>query len=176
MNSFFIKMLNDIYFTFPRPSKKISDINDFFYPLDKINNWNVIYGNQGFISYQCSVPHKNSFNSISEILRIIKENKIYSFVSVLKSMKKNKFSLSFGQQGYTLVFDFPVYDKIFKVLDSIDQVVEKNNGKIYLTKDSRIKKEKFHKINKEFGNIKFKNFRKKIDFYFNSMQSRRLGL
>ena len=176
MNSFFIKLLNSIYFAFPRSSKSVSDINDFFYPLDKINNWNVIYGNKGFISYQCSVPYKNSFNSISEILRIIKENKIYSFVSVLKSMKKNKYNLSFGQQGYTLVFDFPIYSKIFEVLDSIDQVVERNKGKIYLTKDSRIKKEKFHKINKEFSNIKFKNFRKKIDFYFNSMQSRRLGL
>ena len=176
MNSFFIKLLNNIYFAFPRSSKSVSDINDFFYPLDKINNWNVIYGNKGFISYQCSVPYKNSFNSISEILRIIKENKIYSFVSVLKSMKKNKYNLSFGQQGYTLVFDFPIYSKIFEVLDSIDQVVERNKGKIYLTKDSRIKKEKFHKINKEFSNIKFKTFRKKIDFYFNSMQSRRLGL
>ena len=176
MNSFFIKLLNSIYFAFPRSSKSVSDINDFFYPLDKINNWNVIYGNKGFISYQCSVPYKNSFNSISEILRIIKENKIYSFVSVLKSMKKNKYNLSFGQQGYTLVFDFPIYSKIFEVLDSIDQVVERNKGKIYLTKDSRIKKEKFHKINKEFRNIKFKTFRKKIDFYFNSMQSRRLGL
>ena len=176
MNSFFIKLLNSIYFTFPRSSKSVSNINDFFYPLDKINNWNVIYGNKGFISYQCSVPYKNSFNSISEILRIIKENKIYSFVSVLKSMKKNKYNLSFGQHGYTLVFDFPIYNKIFGVLDSIDQVVERNKGKIYLTKDSRIKKEKFHKINKEFRNIKFKTFRKKIDFYFNSMQSRRLGL
>ena len=176
MNSFFVKLLNDIYFIFHRSSKSMTNINNFFYPLDKINNWNVVYGKQGFISYQCSVPHKNSLNSISEILRIIKENKIYSFVSVLKSMKKNKYDLSFGQQGYTLVFDFPIYDKIFEVLDSIDEVVEKNKGKIYLTKDSRIKKEKFYKINKEFRYKKFKTFRKKIDYYFNSMQSKRLEI
>ena len=176
MNSFFIKLLNNIYFILPRSSKTITNINDFFYPLDKIDNWNLIYGNQGFISYQCSVPFKNSLNSISEILKIIKENKIYSFVSVLKSMKKNKYDLSFGQQGYTLVFDFPVYDRIFEVLDSIDEIVKKNKGKIYLTKDSRIKRKNFYKINKEFGDKKFKNFRKRIDFYFNSLQSRRLGL
>ena len=176
MNSFFIKLLNEIYFILPRTYKKITNINDFFYPLDKIENWNVIYGNQGFISYQCSVPLKNSLNSISEILRIIKENKIYSFVSVLKSMKKNNYNLSFGQQGYTLVFDFPIYNRIFEVLDSIDEIVKKNKGKIYLTKDSRIKKKNFYKINKEFKDKKFNNFRKKIDFYFNSLQSRRLGL
>ena len=176
MNSFFIKLLNEIYFILPRTYKKITNINDFFYPLDKIENWNVIYGNQGFISYQCSVPLKNSLNSISEILRIIKENKIYSFVSVLKSMKKNNYNLSFGQQGYTLVFDFPIYNRIFEVLDSIDEIVKKNKGKIYLTKDSRIKKKNFYKINKEFKDNKFNNFRKKIDFYFNSLQSRRLGL
>ena len=176
MNNFFIKLLNNIYFILPRSSRSILNINEFFYPLDKINNWNLIYGNQGFISYQCSVPFKNSFNSISEILRIIKKNKIYSFVSVLKSMKKKKYDLSFGQQGYTLVFDFPIYHRIFEVLDSIDDVVKKNKGKIYLTKDSRIKRKNFNQINKEFRDKKFKNFRKKTSYYFNSLQSRRLGL
>ena len=39
--------------------------------------------------YQCSVPTINSYNSISEILKNLKENKIYSFVSVLKSMGRN---------------------------------------------------------------------------------------
>ena len=91
-------------------------------------------------------------------------------------MKKNNYNLSFGQQGYTLVFDFPIYNRIFEVLDSIDEIVKKNKGKIYLTKDSRIKKKNFYKINKEFKDKKFNNFRKKIDFYFNSLQSRRLGL
>ncbi len=176
MNNFFIKFLNDIYFMFSSSSKKVLGIDDFFYPLDKINNWNVVYGKKGFISYQCSVPYNNAFSTINKILNILKENRIYSFVSVLKSMKRNKYNLSFGQEGYTLVFDFPIYPRIFDVLNSIDLIVKKNKGKIYLTKDSRIKNEIFCKINNEFKNNNFRNFRKKIDFYFNSLQSKRLGL
>ena len=121
MNRFIIKILNTIYFNFSRSGKNLTSINEFFYPLDKIKNWNNIYGQKGFISYQCSVPYKDAYKSILEILMTMKKYQAYSFVSVLKSMKKNDFPLSFGQNGFTLVFDFPVYDKIFNVLDSIDQ-------------------------------------------------------
>ena len=176
MNAFFIKLLNTLYFTFSKSGVKTSSINEFFYPLDKINNWNVVYGNKGFISYQCSVPSTNSYNSIFQILKILKENKIYSFVSVLKSMGKNNKKLSFGQKGYTLVFDFPIYSNVLDVLNKIDLIVLKNKGRVYLTKDSRISKKNFIKINKEFGNSDFKKLRKKCNFYFNSVQSERLKI
>ncbi len=176
MGTFVIKILNFIYYSFSFTGKKISSIDEFFYPLDKINNWNEIYGKKGFISYQCSVPVKNSYKSIYQILKILKKNKIYSFVSVLKSMGKNDKLLSFGQKGFTLVFDFPIYPKIFDVLFKLDMVVLKNKGKVYLTKDSRISHENFNKINKEFKNIGFKKFRDKVKNYFNSVQSERLGI
>ena len=88
MSRVFLKTLNFFYFTFSKSQKKYSSIDTFFYPLDKIDNWNIIYGKKGFISYQCSLPVKNSYNSIYEILEKLKKNKIYSFVSVLKSRKK----------------------------------------------------------------------------------------
>jgi len=176
MGTFIIKILNFIYFSFSLTGKKISSIDEFFYPLDKINNWNVIYGKKGFISYQCSVPVKNSYKSIYQILKILKKNKIYSFVSVLKSMGKNDKLLSFGQKGFTLVFDFPIYPKVLDVLFKLDKVVLKNKGKVYLTKDSRISRENFNKINKEFKNIRFKKFRDKVKNCFNSVQSERLGI
>ena len=53
-------------------------------------------------------------------------------------MRNEKTLLSFGQKGFTLVFDFPIYKNIFKVLSQIDDVVLEYKGKIYLTKDSRI--------------------------------------
>ena len=176
MNSLFIKILNFIYFRFSKTGKKNTTIDEFFYPLDKINNWNVIYGKNGFISYQCSVPLKNSYETIYKILATLKKYKIYSFVSVLKSMKQNNYLLSFGQKGFTLVFDFPIYPTIFDVLNKIDDIVLKNNGRIYLTKDSRILNKNFYKINKEFKNNDFKKFRNKINYYFNSLQSKRLGI
>lgn len=176
MSSLFIKILNNIYFYFSNSKKTKIGIDNFFYPLDKISNWNTAYGRKGFISYQCLIPHKNSYRIINKILTEIKVNKIYSFVSVLKSMGKKDGYLSFGAPGYTMVFDFPLYKNINDILNKIDKIVLSCGGRVYLTKDSRIDKNNFKKINKEFNNIEFKNFRKKSNYFFDSLQSKRLEI
>ena len=176
MNRFMIKILNTLYFNLSRTGKNLTSIDNFFYPLDKIKNWNNVYGKKGFISYQCSVPYKNAYRSIFEILMIMKKYKAYSFVSVLKSMKKKDFPLSFGQNGFTLVFDFPNYKDIAMILNKVNDIVLKYNGKIYLAKDSIISKKKFKDLNSEFYNREFTKLRKKNNYFFNSLQSKRLGL
>jgi len=176
LNSFCIKILNILYYNCTSLKKINTNIDNFFYPLDKISNWNVAYGNKGFISYQCLIPYQNSYKIIDKILTKIKKNKIYSFISVLKSMGKKDGDLSFGNPGYTLVFDFPLYKNINKILDIIDEMVLSSGGRIYLTKDSRINKKKFKKINKEFNNENYKKFRKRNKLIFNSLQSERLDI
>ncbi|MDC0943974.1 FAD-binding oxidoreductase [Candidatus Pelagibacter sp.] len=176
MNRFMIKILNTLYFNLSRSGKNLTSINDFFYPLDKIKNWNNVYGKKGFISYQCSVPYKNAYKSIFEILMTMKKYKAYSFVSVLKSMKKEDFPLSFGQNGFTLVFDFPNYKDIAMILNKVNNIVLKYNGNIYLAKDSIISKKKFKDLNSEFYNHEFTKLRKKSNYFFSSLQSIRLGL
>jgi decaprenylphospho-beta-D-ribofuranose 2-oxidase len=176
LNRFIIKILNTLYFNFSKSGKNLTSINEFFYPLDKVKNSNNIYGKKGFISYQVSVPFKNAYKSIFEILMTMKKYKAYSFVSVLKSMKKKDFPLSFGQNGFTLVFDFPNYKDIKMILDKVDDIVLKYNGKIYLVKDSIIEKEKFRHLNSEFYNHEFVKLRKKSNYFFNSLQSKRLEL
>jgi len=176
MNRFIIKILNTLYFNFSGLGKNFTSINDFFYPLDKVKNWNNVYGKKGFISYQCSVPFKSAYKSIFEILITIKKYKAYSFVSVLKSMKKKDYPLSFGQNGFTLVFDFPNYKDIAMILNKVNEIVLKYNGKIYLAKDSIIEKEKFKNLNGEFYNHEFIKLRKKNNYFFNSLQSKRLGI
>ena len=162
----------------PDEIKSIGEISidKYFYPLDRIKNWNVVYGNKGFISYQFIIPYKNSYKIIKNILSIINRNKVYSFISAIKAMKKNDKYLSFGKKGFTLVFDFPIYKNIHKVLDEIDKIVKSNYGDIYLTKDSRISKKNFKQINKKFYSSTFKNLRKKEGLFFNSLQSKRLKI
>ena len=60
--------------------------------------------------------------------------------------------------------------------DKIDDIVLRNNGKLYLAKDSRVKKNIFKKINKEFYSNNFKNFRRNKHNIFQSIQSQRLGI
>ena len=106
----------------------------------------------------------------------MKKYKAYSFVSVLKSMKKKDFPLSFGQKGFTLVFDFPNYKDIAMILNKVNDLVLKYNGKIYLAKDSIISKKRFKNLHSEFYNREFASLRKKSNYFFNSLQSKRLGL
>ena len=176
MNKYTVKLLNFLYFIFSSKGKNEISIDKYFYPLDRINNWNVVYGKKGFMTYQFVVPYKNSYKIINQILNILIDNKIYSFVSVIKSMKKNDKYLSFGKKGFSLVFDFPIYNNIDKVLNKIDKIIMSNHGDIYLTKDSRVTKRTFKQINKKFYSSSFQKLRKQRGVYFNSLQSKRLEI
>ena len=91
-------------------------------------------------------------------------------------MGKNNKYLSFGQEGYTLVFDFPYCRKLMNTLKFIDELILRYKGKIYLCKDSRISKKHFKNINKEFNNKVFRNLRYIKKNFFKSIQSERLGI
>ena len=176
LNSFTIKLLNTFLYNFTPESKKELNINDYFYKLDKIKNSNILYGKKGFISYQFAIPYKNSEKGIMEILKILQTNKVFSFVSVIKSLGRNDGFLSFGIKGFTLVFDFPIYKNIYEVLDKVDDIVIRYKGKIYLTKDSRIKSNKFKKMKSGFKNKKFLEIRKSKKKNFLSLQAERLEI
>ena len=75
MNFFTIKMLNFIYYLFNIQNRSNVNINEYFYQLDKIKNWNLIYGKKGFISYQLVIPEKNSYVAIEKILQTLMKNK-----------------------------------------------------------------------------------------------------
>ena len=176
MNNYVIKFLNNFYYLISFPTKNLISINDYFYQLDKIKNWNYLYGNKGFISYQVVFPERSSFKGISKILDVLRENKNFSFVSVLKYMGRNDGYNSFGMKGYTLVLDFPINKKIYKTLNILDTIVIKNKGRIYLCKDSRITYKNFLKMKSGFLDRKFINIRKNNKYFFNSEQSTRLKI
>jgi hypothetical protein len=175
INSFVINIMNKIYFYLSFNKKSLIDINEYFYQLDKINNWNLIYGSKGFISYQFVIPFRNSTNTILKILHLLNKKKIYSFVSVIKILGKKDGFLSFGIKGFTLVFDFPISKDIYKTLEKIDDIIIKSKGNIYLCKDSRISVNKFSKMKSSFHSFKFLKLRKKMS-RFSSKQSERLKI
>ena len=176
LNHITIKFLNFFYYLCNFNRKSYVEIDDYFYQLDKIENWNLIYGKKGFISYQLVIPEKKSYNVIKQILEILIKNNCYSFVSVIKFLGKNDGYNSFGTKGFTLVFDFPLYDNINFVLKQINKILIKNKGNIYLCKDSTVKKSDFRMMNNNFYNKKFKKIRLNKRKYFNSEQSIRLNI
>ena len=150
---------------------------DYFYPLDKINNWNRLYGKNGFIQYQFVIPNDQVVKNLKLILNKISEFGISPFLGVLKKFgKQNDNLLSFPMSGYTLAMDIKIDKKLFKSIEELDKVVANLGGRIYLTKDSLMKEETFKN-----SYLKWEQFEKIREKYgavskFCSDQSLRLGL
>ena len=64
----------------------VENIIPFFYPLDSIQNWNRIYGQRGFLQYQCVIPMKHAKSVIGEILERISISGQGSFLTVFKDI------------------------------------------------------------------------------------------
>ena len=177
INAISAKVFNNFYYWKAKEGENVVDFESFFYPLDKIANWNVLYGNKGFLQYQFILPKENSYDGISDVLERINKSKYYTTLAVLKLYgKQNDNYLSFPMEGYSIALDFKVTSGIFQFLDELDKVVLSYGGRFYLAKDARLKRETF-----EAGYPKLDEFRKirmeiEADKVFQSFQSRRLGL
>jgi decaprenylphospho-beta-D-ribofuranose 2-oxidase len=149
---------------------------DFFYPLDSILEWNKIYGKKGFVQYQFVLPFDKSKEGLKNILARINKMGMASFLAVLKLFGEQDDLISFPMKGYTLALDFPIRPGLFEFLDELDQVVAGYGGRIYLSKDARMKKEIFwntYPHAKEFQDI-LKKY--DPDNRFNSNLAERLTL
>ena len=81
--------------------------------------------------------------------------------------------MSFPDEGYTLAMDFQIKENTFDLLNKLDQIILKNSGKIYLSKDSRLSPKIFKDMN--FNSKEFKKVLKKYNIKnFHSLQSERL--
>lgn len=177
LNSFSIGVFNSLYFhwhTLAR-EKFFVHYDKFFYPLDFILHWNRLYGKSGFLQYQFAIPSVHQDHALIKIIKLISGSRLASFLGVLKILGPSDHLLSFGMNGYTLALDFPVTDKLFFLLDELDQVVVEHGGRIYLAKDARMKTNVFEK-----GYPSRERFREVVkqcsDDKFESLLSKRLAI
>jgi len=176
LNRLTIKAFNFLYYhrQFKKKEKKLAHYDGFFYPLDKINNWNRIYGKNGFTQYQFVIPFKNGEEGMIKILEKISKAGEGSFLAVLKTFgpKDNNVSkLSFPDEGYTLALDFKLSKKVLKLLNELDKIVLDYGGKLYLTKDSRMSASTFKEMYPQLDYSSYDS-----DTKFSSLQSERLNI
>ncbi len=179
LNRYSISVFNHLYFR-KNPgyeSGRIVSLDTFFYPLDAIDMWNRIYGKNGFTQYQLVLPKAASLKGLRAILEKIASAGMGSFLAVLKLFgRENDNYLSFPMEGYTLALDFKMQPGLFPFLDILDAIVLDHGGRLYLTKDVRMKRDVF--INgyprwKEFERLRTQEHMKDK---FNSLQSIRLEI
>jgi FAD/FMN-containing dehydrogenase len=168
-----VKIFNYIYYLLCF-EEKITDYNTFFYPLDKIYNWNILYKPKGFLQYQIII---NSEEALEEIIYKITKSNVKPYLSILKFHKEgNNNFLSFPTKGFSLALDFKLQEGLYNLLNEIDNIVIKNQGRIYLAKDNRIDKDKFMLMYPKIN--EFKKIRQELEAHkkYVSLQSMRLGL
>ncbi len=177
LNQFTVKAFNFLYYgkNLKKVINNVVSYEPFFYPLDAILHWNRGYGKKGFVQYQFVLPLESK-QGLIEILKKISDEGLGSFLAVLKVFGKQDDLISFPKEGYTLALDFPVRRGLFEFLNELDEIVLKHNGRLYLSKDARMKSDIFWR---SYSNAnKFVEIIKKYNplFKINSIQARRLNI
>jgi len=142
LNRYSVKAFNTAYYTFNAAKKGAGVVAyaPFFYPLDSVRQWNLLYGRQGFLQYQCVIPETN-IEAFEELLDRIARSGMGSFLGVLKQFGSAPPAgmLSFPRPGLTIALDFAMRgERTLKLMQSLDEIVQKSGGALYPAKDARM--------------------------------------
>ena len=180
LNSFALGVFNEMYYQWQgsRNAPFVCDYESFFFPLDRIENWNRMYGKRGFVQYQCVLPSARAESGLHALVEALARSGRSSYLAVLKRFgAQGKGLLSFPMEGYTLTLDFPVRDAtLFSFLDDLDKIVLRHEGRVYLAKDARLGPAAFSSMYPRLE--EWFQFKSQIDpdNHFDSDLARRLGL
>jgi FAD/FMN-containing dehydrogenase len=138
-----VALFNKLYYRrgAAQTSEAYWDYETYLYPLDRIRDWNRIYGPRGFFQYQCVLPRAEASAALSEILARIASSGQGSFLSVLKQFGDipSLGMMSFARPGVTLALDFPNRGaSTLALLDSLDTITRSVHGAVYPAKDARM--------------------------------------
>ena len=138
LNPLSIRMHNYLMYRRAVAGERLVDLDTYFYPLDRIGNWNRLYGRRGFVQYQFCLPEAFAFDGIRAVLETIQKSQDTPFLTVLKrhGERPKEAVHSFPIKGYSLALDFPRTQTIPALVDKLDALLFKYNGKIYLAKDA----------------------------------------
>jgi decaprenylphospho-beta-D-ribofuranose 2-oxidase len=110
------------------------------FPLDVLNAWPRLYGPRGFVQYQLVVPPAG-VHVLQQTIELLRRRRVPCYLAVLKDFgPANGAPLSFPIQGWTLALDLPgAAAGLHQALEALDELVAAAGGRVYLSKDSRLR-------------------------------------
>jgi FAD/FMN-containing dehydrogenase len=115
------------------------DYEPFFYPLDRIRQWNRLYGKEGLLQFQCVLPWESDPMGMIQVLKAITASGLGSFLAVIKVFGGvvSPGMMSFPMPGITLALDFPIRREVsFDLLDRLAVITAEAGGRMYPAKDA----------------------------------------
>ena len=172
-----VRVFNEAWFrNAGRSNEALQSLSAFFHPLDGVKGWNRMYGPGGFVQYQFAVP-----TGAEQVLRAavtaLSRAQVPGFLAVLKRLGAQPGLLSFPIEGWTLTLDLPAATPdLAALLDWLDDRVAQAGGRVYLTKDARMRPEHLPTMYPALDRWREVRDRLDPDGHMKSDLGRRLGL
>jgi decaprenylphospho-beta-D-ribofuranose 2-oxidase len=138
LNRCVLRLYNECYFTCARPGEQRVDLEQCFYPLDRVRHWNRLYGRRGLVQYQFCLPGEQAFLGFRKVFELIHQSGEVPFLCVVKrhGERPPEAVNSFPESGYSLAVDFARTPGLLRLIRQLDEWVWKLGGKVYLAKDA----------------------------------------
>ena len=119
------------------PRAGVQSPDRFFYPLDRLADWNRLYGRRGMTQYQCVVPRAVGPEAVEGLLELLASRRACVCLCVIKNCgDEGDGTLSFPLRGTSLAVDLPVDAGTQALVDALNERVIELGGRIYLAKDA----------------------------------------
>jgi decaprenylphospho-beta-D-ribofuranose 2-oxidase len=120
----------------------VESIGAHMFPLDALEWWPRLYGPSGFLQYQLVIPY-GAERTLESVIARLRRSGVPCYLAVLKDFgPANPAPLSFPLAGWTLTLDVPrVAPGLYELLDRLDEEVVAAGGRVYLSKDARLRPE-----------------------------------
>lgn len=147
------------------------------FPLDSLDAWPRLYGPSGFLQYQLVVP-TGSEHVLETVIEGLRRGRVPCYLAVLKDFgPANGAPLSFPLAGWTLALDIPrAAPGLEPLLRGFDRAVAEAGGRVYLSKDARLRPEMVHAMYPRLGEWRAARERVDPERVWCSDLARRVGL
>ncbi|MCW3057607.1 MAG: decaprenylphosphoryl-beta-D-ribose oxidase, partial [Solirubrobacterales bacterium] len=114
----------------------------YYFPLDDHGEWNRLYGQGGLVQYQLAIPAGREAE-LRRCFELMRTRRLPVYLAVFKRFGPAFGGpLSFPLEGWTLAVDLPAAAPgLGAALDELDEIVAAAGGRVYLSKDARLRRD-----------------------------------